>query len=45
LKEPENDVPISEHCGAHGMSSATFYQWRVRQHKGIKSTTEFLALI
>ncbi len=28
LKEAENGVPVSELCRTHGMSSASFYQWR-----------------
>ena len=28
LKQAENGVPVSEFCREHGMSSATFYNWR-----------------
>lgn len=28
LKQAENGVPIPELCREHGMSSATFYNWR-----------------
>ena len=28
LKQAENSVPISDLCREHGMSSASFYQWR-----------------
>jgi len=28
LKQAESGVPVSELCREHGMSSASFYQWR-----------------
>ena len=28
LKEAENGVPVAELCRQHGMSDATFYNWR-----------------
>jgi len=28
LKEAESGVPVSELCRKHGMSDATFYNWR-----------------
>ena len=28
LKQAEGDVPVSELCRVHGMSSASFYKWR-----------------
>ena len=28
LKQAENGVPVPELCREHGMSSATFYNWR-----------------
>jgi putative transposase len=30
LKQAENGVPVSELCREHGMSSATFYNWRAK---------------
>lgn len=30
LKEAESDVPVTELCRTHGMSDATFYNWRVK---------------
>jgi putative transposase len=29
LKQAEGGVPVSELCREHGMSSASFYKWRV----------------
>ena len=29
LKQAEGSVPVSELCREHGMSSASFYKWRV----------------
>jgi putative transposase len=28
LKQAENDVPVTELCRRHGMSSVAFYKWR-----------------
>jgi len=28
LKEAENGIPVAELCRKHGMSDATFYNWR-----------------
>ncbi|CAK7036959.1 MAG: hypothetical protein DELT_00607 [Desulfovibrio sp.] len=30
LKQAEDGVPVTELCREHGMSSATFYKWRVK---------------
>jgi putative transposase len=30
LKQAEAGVPVSELCREHGMSSATFYNWRAK---------------
>ena len=30
LKQAENGVPVPELCREHGMSSASFYQWRAK---------------
>jgi putative transposase len=30
LKQAEGGVPVSELCREHGMSSATFYNWRAK---------------
>ena len=30
LKQAESGVPVSQLCREHGMSSATFYNWRAR---------------
>jgi putative transposase len=30
LKQAESGVPVSELCREHGMSSATFYNWRAK---------------
>ncbi len=30
LKEAESGVPITELCRTHGMSDATFYNWRAK---------------
>lgn len=30
LKEAENGVPVSKLCREHGMSDATFYNWRAK---------------
>ncbi len=30
LKQAENGVPVTELCREHGMSSATFYEWRFK---------------
>ena len=30
LKEAESDVPVTELCRTHGMSDATFYNWRAK---------------
>ena len=30
LKEAESGVPIAELCRQHGMSDATFYNWRAK---------------
>ncbi|QIZ77311.1 transposase [Ferrimonas lipolytica] len=30
LKQAEAGTPITELCSEHGMSSATFYKWRVK---------------
>jgi putative transposase len=30
LKQVESDVPVSELCRDHGMSSASFYKWRAK---------------
>ncbi len=30
LKEAESGVPVTELCRTHGMSDATFYNWRVK---------------
>ena len=30
LKQSESDVPVSELCREHGMSSASFYKWRAK---------------
>ena len=30
LKEAENGVPVAELCREHGISSATFYNWRAK---------------
>lgn len=30
LKRGENGVPVSELCREHGMSTATYYNWRSR---------------
>ena len=30
LKQVESDVPVSELCREHGMSSASFYKWRAK---------------
>ena len=30
LKQAENGVPVSQLCREHGMSSATFYNWRAK---------------
>jgi transposase-like protein len=32
LKEQEAGVPVSELCRKHGMSDATFYNWKSRRH-------------
>ncbi len=31
LKQAESGVPVPELCRENGMSSATFYKWRVRR--------------
>jgi len=28
LRQAESGVPVSELCGEHGMSNASFYKWR-----------------
>ena len=28
LKQAEGEIPVSELCREHGMSTATFYKWR-----------------
>ena len=30
LKQAESEVPVSELCREHGMSSASFYKWRAK---------------
>ena len=30
LKDAESGVPVTELCRTHGMSDATFYNWRVK---------------
>ena len=30
LKQAENGVPVPDLCREHGMSSATFYNWRTK---------------
>ncbi len=30
LKQAESGVPVSQLCREHGMSSATFYNWRAK---------------
>lgn len=30
LEQAENGVPVAELCREHGMSSASFYKWRVK---------------
>lgn len=30
LKEAKNGIPVSELCRKHGMSDATFYNWRIK---------------
>ena len=30
LKEAESGVPVTELCHTHGMSDATFYNWRTK---------------
>lgn len=30
LKQAESGVPVPELCREHGMSSASFYKWRVK---------------
>jgi len=30
LKEAENGVPVAELCRKHGMSDASFYNWRAK---------------
>ena len=30
LKQAEGGTPVSELCGEHGMSSASFYKWRAK---------------
>ncbi len=30
LKQAEGGVPVSELCREHGMSSASFYEWRAK---------------
>ncbi len=30
LKEAESGVPVTELCRTHGMSDATFYNWRAK---------------
>ena len=30
LRQAETGVPVSELCHEHGMSSASFYKWRVK---------------
>jgi putative transposase len=30
LRQAENEVPVSELCREHGMSSASFYIWRAK---------------
>jgi putative transposase len=30
LKQAEGGVPVSELCREHGMSSASFYNWRAK---------------
>ena len=30
LKEAENGLPVAELCRKHGMSDATFYNWRAK---------------
>lgn len=30
LKQAETGVPVPELCREHGMSGATFYQWRAK---------------
>ena len=30
LKQADSGVPVSELCREHGMSSASFYQWRAK---------------
>ncbi|WP_437884570.1 transposase [Pseudomonas sp. LRF_L74] len=32
LKQAEAGSPVPELCREYGISSATFYKWRVRQH-------------
>ena len=30
LRQAEGGMPVAELCRAHGISSATFYKWRVK---------------
>ena len=30
LKQAEGGVPVTELCGEHGMSNASFYKWRAK---------------
>ena len=30
LKKAENGLPVAELCRKHGMSDATFYNWRAK---------------
>jgi putative transposase len=30
LKQAESGMPVSELCREHGMSNASFYQWRAK---------------
>ena len=32
LKQAQGGTPVPQLCGEHGMSGATFYQWRVMTH-------------
>ena len=42
LKQAEGSVPVSELCRQHGMSSASFYKWRVK-FGGMHCTAEYRA--